>query len=142
MIKELNELNLSDHDGDILGDAYEYLIGQFASDSGKKAGEFYTPQAVSHLMTQIVFLGREHQKGMTLYDPTMGSGSLLLNAKRYSKEASTVRYFGQEINASTFNLARMNMMLHGVPIENQNSTSVTPWIKIGQAMSRQTLMVS
>lgn len=72
----------------------------------------------------------------------MGSGSLLLNAKRYSKEASTVRYFGQEINASTFNLARMNMMLHGVPIENQNSTSVTPWIKIGQAMSRQTLMVS
>ena len=119
LIKELNELNLSDHDGDILGDAYEYLIGQFASDSGKKAGEFYTPQAVSHLMTQIVFLGREHQKGMTLYDPTMGSGSLLLNAKRYSKEASTVRYFGQEINASTFNLARMNMMLHGVPIENQ-----------------------
>lgn len=68
LIKELNELNLSDHDGDILGDAYEYLIGQFASDSGKKAGEFYTPQAVSHLMTQIVFLGREHQKGMTLYD--------------------------------------------------------------------------
>ncbi|NQK57918.1 type I restriction-modification system subunit M [Streptococcus suis] len=119
LIKELHELNLSNHDGDVLGDAYEYLIGQFASDSGKKAGEFYTPQAVSHLMTQIVFLGREHQKGMTLYDPTMGSGSLLLNAKRYSKEASTVSYFGQEINTSTYNLARMNMMLHGVAIENQ-----------------------
>lgn len=57
-------------------------------------------------------------KDCVLIDPTMGSGSLLLNAKRYSKEASTVRYFGQEINASTFNLARMNMMLHGVPIEN------------------------
>ncbi len=119
LMKELNELELNTHNGDVLGDAYEYLIGQFASDSGKKAGEFYTPQAVSHLMTQIVFLGREKQKGMSLYDPTMGSGSLLLNAKRYSQEASTVFYFGQEINASTYNLARMNMMLHGVAIENQ-----------------------
>ena len=81
-------------------------------------GEFYTPQAVSHLMTQIVFAGREHQKGMSVYDPTMGSGSLLLNAKRYSKEASTISYYGQELITSTFNLARMNMMLHGVAIEN------------------------
>ena len=80
VMKQLNDLNVSGHAGDILGDAYEYLIGQFASDSGKKAGEFYTPQAVSHLMTQIVFAGREHQQGMSLYDPTMGSGSLLLNA--------------------------------------------------------------
>ena len=72
VMKQLNDLNVSDHAGDILGDAYEYLIGQFASDSGKKAGEFYTPQAVSHLMTQIVFVGREHQKGMSVYDPTMG----------------------------------------------------------------------
>ena len=120
VMKELNDLDVSSHAGDVLGDAYEYLIGQFASDSGKKAGEFYTPQAVSHLMTQIVFLGREEQKGMTLYDPTMGSGSLLLNAKRYSQEASTVSYYGQEINTSTFNLARMNMMLHGVAIENQH----------------------
>lgn len=120
VMKQLNALDLTLHSGDILGDAYEFLIGQFASDSGKKAGEFYTPQAVSHLMTQIVFLGREHQKGMTLYDPAMGSGSLLLNAKRYSRQASTVSYFGQEINTSTFNLARMNMMLHGVPVENQH----------------------
>lgn len=118
VMKELNELDVSSHSGDILGDAYEYLIGQFASDSGKKAGEFYTPQAVSHLMTQIVFLGRESQKGMTLYDPTMGSGSLLLNAKRYSKEASTISYYGQDNITSTYNLARMNMMLHGVAIEN------------------------
>ena len=69
-------------------------------------------------MTQIVFAGREHQKGMSVYDPTMGSGSLLLNAKRYSKEASTISYYGQELITSTFNLARMNMMLHGVAIEN------------------------
>lgn len=120
VMKELNALDLTVHAGDILGDAYEYLIGQFASDSGKKAGEFYTPQAVSHLMTQIVFAGREDKKGMTLYDPTMGSGSLLLNAKRYSNQASTVSYFGQEVITSTYNLARMNMMLHGVPIENQH----------------------
>lgn len=120
VMKELNTLDLTVHAGDILGDAYEYLIGQFASDSGKKAGEFYTPQAVSHLMTQIVFVGREDKKGMTLYDPTMGSGSLLLNAKRYSNQASTVSYFGQEVITSTYNLARMNMMLHGVPIENQH----------------------
>ena len=118
VMKQLNDLNVSGHAGDILSDAYEYLIDQFASDSGKKAGEFYTPQAVSHLMTQIVFAGREHQKGMSVYDPTMGSGSLLLNAKRYSKEASTISYYGQELIASTFNLARMNMMLHGVAIEN------------------------
>ena len=68
VILALNDLDLAGHNGDILGDAYEYLIGQFASDSGKKAGEFYTPQAVSHLMTQIVFSGRENQKGFTLYD--------------------------------------------------------------------------
>lgn len=71
-------------------------------------------------MTQIVFLGREDQKGMTLYDPAMGSGSLLLNAKKYSNQSDTVSYYGQEINTSTYNLARMNMMLHGVAIENQH----------------------
>lgn len=119
VMKELNSLDITGHAGDILGDAYEYLISQFASDSGKKAGEFYTPQAVSRLMTQIVFMGREDKKGMTLYDPTLGSGSLLLNAKHYSQEASTVSYFGQELVTSTYNLARMNMILHGVPIENQ-----------------------
>lgn len=120
VILALNDLDLAGHNGDILGDAYEYLIGQFASDSGKKAGEFYTPQAVSHLMTQIVFSGRENQKGFTLYDPTMGSGSLLLNAKRYSHQASTVSYFGQDNKTSTYNLARMNMILHGVATENHH----------------------
>lgn len=119
VMKELAVLDVAGHAGDMLGDAYEYLIGQFATDSGKKAGEFYTPQPVAKLMTQIAFLGREVQKGFTLYDPTMGSGSLLLNAKRYSHEAGTVSYFGQELNTATYNLARMNMILHGVPIENQ-----------------------
>lgn len=119
VMKELNTLDIAGHMGDILGDAYEYLIGQFASDSGKKAGEFYTPQPVAKLMTQIVLHGKENQKGFSVYDATMGSGSLLLNAKKYSKESGTISYFGQELNTSTYNLARMNMMLHGVAAENQ-----------------------
>ena len=119
VMKELAVLDVAGHAGDILGDAYEFLIGQFATDSGKKAGEFYTPQPVAKLMTQIAFLGREDQLGFTIYDATMGSGSLLLNAKKYSHKPQTVVYFGQELNTSTYNLARMNMILHGVPVENQ-----------------------
>jgi type I restriction enzyme M protein len=120
VMKELSVLNVAGHDGDMLGDAYEYLIGQFASDSGKKAGEFYTPQAISTLMTRIVLHGKENQKGFSVYDPTMGSGSLLLNVKKYSNEAGTISYFGQELNTSTYNLARMNMILHGVDTANQH----------------------
>ncbi|MBF0780369.1 MULTISPECIES: type I restriction-modification system subunit M [unclassified Granulicatella] len=119
IMKELAQLNIVNHQGDVLGDAYEYLIRQFASDSGKNAGEFYTPQSVAKLMTQIVLYGRENQKGFTVYDATMGSGSLLLNAKKYSNQPGTIVYYGQELNTSTYNLARMNMVLHGVPIENQ-----------------------
>lgn len=120
VMKELAVLDVAGHEGDMLGDAYEYLIGQFASDSGKKAGEFYTPQPVSTLMTKIVLHGKENQKGFSVYDPTMGSGSLLLNVKKYSNEPGTVSYFGQELNTSTYNLARMNMILHGVDIANQH----------------------
>lgn len=120
VMKQINELDLAIHDGDVLGDAYEYLIGQFASDSGKKAGEFYTPQPVSKLMTKIVLHGKEDKKGFTVYDPTMGSGSLLLNVQKYSNEPGTVSYFGQELNTSTYNLARMNMILHGVDTANQH----------------------
>ncbi|MEY8291203.1 type I restriction-modification system subunit M [Carnobacteriaceae bacterium 52-44] len=120
VMQELNKLDFADYDGDALGDGYEYLIGQFASESGKKAGEFYTPQAVSNLMTRIVMDGREDKRGFTAYDATMGSGSLLLNVKKISEEPQLVRFFGQEINTSTYNLARMNMILHEVGIENQN----------------------
>jgi type I restriction enzyme M protein len=120
VMKELAVLDVAGHEGDVLGDAYEYLISQFASDSGKKAGEFYTPQPVSKLMTKIVLHGKENQKGFTVYDPTMGSGSLLLNVKKYSNEPGTILYFGQELNTSTYNLARMNMILHGVDIANQH----------------------
>lgn len=94
---------------DILGDAYEYLIGQFAASAGKKAGEFYTPQQVSKLLARIVTAGKDRLK--TVYDPTMGSGSLLLQLGNY---ATIGNYYGQEINGTTYNLARMNLLMHEV----------------------------
>ena len=119
VMTKLSVLDLTDEVGDILGDAYEYLIASFASQAGKKAGEFYTPHEVSELMTRIALLD-EGKKGTSLYDATMGSGSLLLNAKRYSKAPERIQYFGQELITSTYNLARMNMILHGVPVAHQN----------------------
>lgn len=95
---------------DVLGDAYEYLIGQFASGAGKKAGEFYTPQEVSTVLAKIVTTGKNKLK--SVYDPTCGSGSLLLRVAREVKEVSN--FYGQELNRTTYNLARMNMILHGV----------------------------
>lgn len=116
----LAPLNLDSHSVDILGNAYEYLIANFASDMGQKAGEFYTPQAVSRLLTHIVTLGKEDKKGFSAYDPAMGSGSLLLNVRQYIKDADSINYFGQEIKTSTYNLARMNMIIHGISATNQH----------------------
>lgn len=98
---------------DVLGDAYEYLIGQFAMESGKKAGEFYTPRQVSEIMAQIVAKNSNIQ---SIYDPTVGSGSLLLTVgKHLSKEVQKdLSYYGQEKNTATYNLTRMNLLLHGV----------------------------
>jgi type I restriction enzyme M protein len=119
LIKEIDRADLLNSDTDVLGNAYEYLIGQFASETGKKAGEFYTPQAVSKILTRIAIAGQETKRGLSVYDPCMGSGSLLLNARRYSSEPGYIRYFGQELMTSTYNLARMNMFLHGIVPENQ-----------------------
>jgi len=120
LIKEIDKADLLNSDAEILGNAYEYLIGQFASETGKKAGEFYTPQAVSKILTRIAIFGQEDKKGLSVYDACMGSGSLLLNAKRFSSDPRTIRYYGQELNLSTYNLARMNMFLHGVAPDNQH----------------------
>jgi type I restriction enzyme M protein len=98
---------------DVLGDAYEYLISQFAANAGKKAGEFYTPQQVSKILAKIVTIGKTDLKDV--YDPTCGSGSLLL---RVSKEANVRKFYGQEFTSTTYNLARMNMMLHDVSYQN------------------------
>lgn len=111
VVKHLDEIDFKfeDIDSDILGDAYEYLIGNFASSAGKKAGEFYTPQQVSKILAKVVTLGKERIK--SVYDPTCGSGSLLL---RVAKEAKVSDFYGQELNTTTYNLARMNMILHNV----------------------------
>lgn len=109
-------------DTDKLGDAYEYLIGQFAAGSGKKAGEFYTPQRISDILSAIVTLdGQAPEEGPrkkleSVFDFACGSGSLLLNIRHRMKEAggSIGRIYGQEYNVTTYNLARMNMLLHGV----------------------------
>jgi len=115
------DFKLEDSKSDVLGDAYEYLISQFAAGAGKKAGEFYTPSQVSRLMAMIVTEGKK--KLRSVYDPTCGSGSLLLRLGDY---AQIVDYYGQEYNTTTYNLARMNMILHGVhfshfKIENGNT---------------------
>lgn len=119
LMLKINELNLNNYSGDAIGDAYEYLIGQFASETGKKAGEFYTPKAVSDVLTRVAISGQENLKGLAIYDPAMGSGSLLLDVRKYSKHPKHVRHYGQELMTSTYNLARMNMMLHGISPENQ-----------------------
>ena len=119
LIKEIDKADLLNSDDEILGNAYEYLIGQFASETGKKAGEFYTPQAVSKILTKIAIAGQETKRGLSVYDPCMGSGSLLLNAKKYADKPGYIKYYGQELNNSTYNLARMNMFLHGIIPENQ-----------------------
>jgi type I restriction enzyme M protein len=103
------DFNLQNTESDVLGDAYEYLIAQFASGAGKKAGEFYTPQQVSKVLAKLVTLDKDKIK--SVYDPTCGSSSLLL---RVAKEADVAYFYGQELNRTTYNLARMNMILHDV----------------------------
>lgn len=105
------DFHLADSSRDVLGDAYEYLIGQFASGAGKKAGEFYTLQEVSKVLAKIVTTGKTKLK--SVYDPTCGSGSLLLRVAREVKD-DVGKFYGQELNRTTYNLARMNMILHGV----------------------------
>ena len=103
------DFKLKEIDSDVLGDAYEYLIAKFAAGAGKSAGEFYTPQQVSKILAKIVTTGKTKIK--SAYDPTCGSGSLLL---RVAKEADVSEFYGQEQNRTTYNLARMNMILHDV----------------------------
>ena len=114
VIKALDEINLFGHDGDVIGDAYEYLIGQFAAGAGKKAGEFYTPQAVSKIISEITAIGQEDVAPFHVYDPAMGSGSLMLNIRQFVNNPKKVHYHGQELNTTTYNLARMNLILHNV----------------------------
>ena len=120
----VKDIQYTDDTGkDILGDIYEYLIGQFAATAGKKGGEFYTPHEVSTIIAKIVTIdaGAEDSQQFSVYDPTMGSGSLLLTVRQElpeGKRRGALKFFGQELNTSTYNLARMNLMMRGVDYAN------------------------
>ncbi|MCI6532617.1 MAG: type I restriction-modification system subunit M [Bifidobacterium animalis] len=133
LVERIDDIDFHDESGhDILGDVYEYLIAEFAGNSGKKAGEFYTPHEVSRVLAKLVtYVSPDSSKEareviehasrpFMVYDPTMGSGSLLLTVQHELKsepnepESTRVRFFGQEINRTTYNLARMNLMMHDV----------------------------
>ncbi|MEY8563133.1 type I restriction-modification system subunit M [Eggerthellaceae bacterium 3-80] len=122
IVKMINDFNYKSDDGaDILGDIYQYLIEKFAASAGKKGGEFYTPHAVSEILSKIVTLDRERTDSFfSVYDPTMGSGSLLLTVGQELPSGQPIKYYGQELNTTTYNLARMNLMMHGVSYQNMS----------------------
>jgi type I restriction enzyme M protein len=112
---------------DLLGDAYEYLMRHFATESGKSKGQFYTPAEVSRIMAKVVGIGAAISQAQTLYDPTCGSGSLLLKAA--DEAPSGISIYGQEMDNATYALARMNMILHGHPTAElwRGNTLATPY---------------
>jgi type I restriction enzyme M protein len=118
LLNAVGDLNLGDfenHEIDAFGDAYEYLMQMYAADAGKSGGEYYTPQEVSELLARIASHGKTELK--KVYDPAVGSGSLLLKFQKVLGPGKVGGYFGQEINLTTYNLARINMFLHDVPYE-------------------------
>lgn len=122
VLKGVEELNFGDFKNnkiDFFGDAYEYLIGNYAANAGKSGGEFFTPQNVSKLIAQLAM--HKQDKVNKIYDPACGSGSLLLQAKKHF-DAHIIEegFFGQELNHTTYNLARMNMFLHNVNYDKFN----------------------
>ncbi len=108
-----------DHSIDVFGDAYEYLMGMYASNAGKSGGEFFTPQEVSELLTRLAVVGKTEVN--KVYDPACGSGSLLLKAETIlGKDNVRQGYYGQEINPTTYNLCRINMFLHDIAYDKFN----------------------
>ncbi|MBT0354371.1 type I restriction-modification system subunit M [Morganella morganii subsp. morganii] len=107
---------------DVLGYIYEYLIEKFAANAGKKAGEFYTPHEVSVLMSNIIAHELKHKDTIVIYDPTSGSGSLLINigeaVGKYAKNKDSITYYAQELKANTYNLTRMNLIMRGIKASN------------------------
>lgn len=122
VLKRVAELDFGDFDNsqiDLFGDAYEFLISNYAANAGKSGGEFFTPQHVSKLIAQLAMHGQE--KVNKIYDPACGSGSLLLQAKKqFDEHIIEEGFFGQEINHTTYNLARMNMFLHNINYDKFN----------------------
>ena len=114
---------------DLLGDAYEYLMRHFATESGRSKGQFYTPAEVSRIMAKVVGIGSDTRQDQTIYDPTCGSGSLLLKAADEAPNGITV--YGQEMDNATYSLARMNMILHNHPTADlwHGNTLAAPYFK-------------
>ena len=112
----------SKQDYDVLGYVYEYLIGNFAANAGKKAGEFYTPHEVAILMSEIVAEHHKTKDKIEIYDPTSGSGSLLLtigkSVGRHIQDKNHVKYYAQELKENTYNLTRMNLVMRGISPSN------------------------
>ena len=117
------------HGDDLLGDAYEYLMRNFATESGKSKGQFYTPAEVSRIMAKVVGIGPDTRQDHTIYDPTCGSGSLLIRAADEAPNGMTV--YGQEMDNATYSLARMNMLLHNHPTADlwRGNTLAEPYFK-------------
>jgi type I restriction enzyme M protein len=120
IVKLVDGIEYKADDGkDILGEIYEYLIGQFAASAGKKGGEFYTPHQVSEILAKLVTSDiTKTDEFFNVYDPTMGSGSLLLTVGQELPDGTPMKYYGQELNTTTYNLARMNLMMHDVSYNN------------------------
>ena len=120
-VEELNFGNFEDNQIDLFGDAYEFLISNYAANAGKSGGEFFTPQHVSKLIAQLAM--HKQDKVNKIYDPAAGSGSLLLQAKKhFDNHIIEEGFYGQEVNHTTYNLARMNMFLHNINYDKFNIT--------------------
>ena len=123
LIYLINDIPMDNkQDYDVLGFIYEYLISNFAANAGKKAGEFYTPHEVSLLMSEIVAEHLKDRETIEIYDPTSGSGSLLINigkaASKFIKEDNKIKYYAQELKQNTYNLTRMNLVMRGILPDN------------------------
>ena len=152
LIKLINEIPMDGkQDYDVLGFIYEYLIQNFAANAGKKAGEFYTPHEVSVLMSEIVADHLKDKEEIRIYDPTSGSGSLLINigtaVSKYMKSPDKVKYYAQELKENTYNLTRMNLVMRGISPSNlfvRNGDTLEddwPFFEEGQAETYQLVKV-
>lgn len=141
LIQHFNSIPLANHDfefPDLLGAAYEYLIKFFADSAGKKGGEFYTPAEVVNLLVNLI----EPQAGMSVYDPTVGSGGMLIQARQYlettGQDAGNLALYGQESNGKTWAICKMNMILHGIlsaDIRNEDTLKVPQHVQDGRLQS-------
>ena len=118
----------------VIGDAYEYMVGEFAAEAGKKAGSFFTPSMVSELMGMLT----APKINETIYDPTCGSGSLLIRTARQAGSFDEVALYGQEINGSSWSMARMNLFIHGIHDRGSNIAWVIRCLTLNTATQTAT----